>query len=96
MQKRTLVKGNDIKNKAKNVYVEFEEWKRSIIVFIAEEICSWLSPSINRHDLRLLRSVLTTKSFFCGYRFYCVALLYNGTPLSPQNCPISGAIWVRI
>jgi len=27
MQKWTHVNGNDIKNKAKNVYVEFEEWK---------------------------------------------------------------------
>jgi len=45
MQKWTVVKGNDIKNKAKNASVVFEERKMQIciIVFIAEETCSWLS-----------------------------------------------------
>jgi len=46
MQIWTVVKGNDNKNKAKNVYVVFEERKCKIstIVFIAKEIFSWLSP----------------------------------------------------
>ena len=49
----SIVKGNDIKadvrkriSRKKNVSVEFKERKMKIctIIFIAEEICSWLSP----------------------------------------------------
>ena len=47
MQKWTAVKGNGIKNEAKNASVVSEKRKRKIsiivIVFIVEE-CSWLSP----------------------------------------------------
>ena len=67
MQKWTLVKGNDINNKAKNVYVEFEEWKMENKKY--EEICSWLSP-FHKHIASPFSPpiMVRAKNIFIGYR----------------------------
>jgi len=70
MQKWAAVNENDINNKARNVSLVFErrKCKINIIAFIAEEICSWLSP-IHKQINRI--SVYSAKQV---HQLYCQTL----------------------
>ena len=75
MQKWAAVNENDINNKARNVSLVFErrKCKINIIAFIAEEICSWLSPFHKQTAslFSLPTKVTAKKNFFSNeYRYY--------------------------